>query len=119
MSTKSTPGPWAYECGRVYEASHPKDTNGFRTGFFLLDADRRSTNEQGRPNPTPPAERDANLRLAAQAPELLSIVRRLIRSLEAHIADDATRNNVKPEWYCPCTLDELADARKLLEFIDA
>ena len=111
-----TPGPWKARYGRVYRSFHGEYPAG---NFYLLSADREPTDDYGTSNPTPPTERDANIRLAAKAPELLDMLQTLLSLLVDHIQDDAYRANTTPEKSCSCTEGGIAAARKLIASVNA
>lgn len=68
-----TPGPWVAQYGAVYDASGE---------VRLLLADREEAE-------TRPVERDANVRLAAAAPDLLACLQSVACDLEAYIGGDS------------------------------
>lgn len=55
-----------------------------------------------------------NRHLIVAAPELLDMCSRLLRAFEAHLTYEATFAGCKIDNYCPCSVEELPEARALL-----
>ena len=77
MTTKYTPGPWLYSTGSVYKAK-PLDDNGYPTSA-ISHMDRENPDTFG-------AERDANARLIAAAPDLFLALSELLAECDAERA---------------------------------
>ena len=71
--TEFTPGPWKYSTGSVYKAESV-DADGYPTSA-IEHMDRENPDTFG-------AERDANARLIAAAPDLLEALQELVAEVE-------------------------------------
>ena len=95
-----TPEPWEYSTGAVYAAA-PRDDDNYPVNRLLLaDRDNEST---------VPVERDANCRLAADAPKLLAQRDELVEALRAML------NNWQGSSYCDIAMNARAALAKVDE----
>ena len=108
-----TPGPWKAVCGSVFRVT-PEHLAQPEHDFYLLGADRRTSNGDGVSNPTRPHERDANVRLAAKAPELLDLLTRAVDLLEHHIEMQSRETRIETADVSQCTDGILRDANRMI-----
>ena len=85
-AVRHTPGPWQAMFGSVY-------TNDEKTR--LLQADRDEPN-------TSPTERDANIRLAAAAPDMLEALKHAANSFHHPNCTCKGEYAGRPDMYCTC-----------------
>lgn len=78
MTLNHTPGPWYYVYGAAWTAPDGPDNNGSCVAVRALARD------------IPPVERDANMRLCAAAPDLLSALIALLPFAQPVGANDCS-----------------------------
>ena len=96
--SQHTPGPWIYHSGMVFKDGPNVYPKGKDDGIPIARMDR----EPG--NGTDPCERDANAKLCAAAPELLTCCQSVLLRLDAEAKVLGGRN---PVFVCGGMRDSL------------
>lgn len=106
MNAKYTPGPWFYVTGAAWTTPQGPDDGGYCIATRASAA------------PINPSEKDANLRLIAEAPAMVEALRALIPLAIEALAERATSDNEEDREQFADYQRDLDNGRAILARID-